>query len=293
MSTPLQKRTPNIDFEDISPCWIPNDYFASVVLNVIHIIIPSGELWFCKMINLAKPHITDRNLLLDAKGLIAQEGAHAKCHRDVLTVFEQQGCDISFSKNRLDVAFDQHLGEKIYGRWTVPENRERWWLMVRLGIMANMEHVTCVLGNWILQNQALERDNADIRMLNLLKWHGAEEVEHRNVAHDVYRHLGGGNLLRIAMFIPVLFYIVLAWRRGTKALSTEQKGQSSKKGIRGYIESSRRGHLPSISYLIFNFLKYIKWNFHPENEGDIVRAATEIERLDSLFDENDTAVDKP
>jgi predicted metal-dependent hydrolase len=29
-------------------------------------------------------------------------------------------------------------------------------------------------------------------MIDLIKWHGSEEIEHRTVAFDLYRHLGGG-----------------------------------------------------------------------------------------------------
>ena len=34
-------------------------------------------------------------------------------------------------------------------------------------------------------------------MLDLLRWHGAEEVEHRALVYDVYHHVGGSYLIGV------------------------------------------------------------------------------------------------
>jgi predicted metal-dependent hydrolase len=44
--------------------------------------------------------------------------------------------------------------------------------------------------------QKMGRLGADPEMVDLVKWHGAEEIEHRTVAFDLYRHLGGGYIAR-------------------------------------------------------------------------------------------------
>jgi Predicted metal-dependent hydrolase len=59
----------------------------------------------------------------------------------------------------------------------------------RLWLIAAIEHYTAVLGDFSL-NCAWDDHGADPTMVDLFRWHGSEEVEHRNVAHDmaVYFH---------------------------------------------------------------------------------------------------------
>jgi hypothetical protein len=54
--------------------------------------------------------------------------------------------------------------------------------------IVGIEHYTAVLGQWILDAHQLDEAGADPAMMDLLRWHGAGEVEHRSVAFDVYQH---------------------------------------------------------------------------------------------------------
>ncbi|WP_256090558.1 metal-dependent hydrolase, partial [Actinacidiphila rubida] len=47
-----------------------------------------------------------------------------------------------------------------------------------------------------LDAAALDEAGTDEVMLDLLRWHGAEEVEHRAVAFDMYQHAGGTGAVR-------------------------------------------------------------------------------------------------
>ena len=79
------------------------------------------------------------------------------------------------------------LFEKLLGDRTLPPGRARqWWLMERVATIAAIEHYTAFLGNWVLNAEALDRRGADPTMLDLLRWHGAEEVEHRSVAFELF-----------------------------------------------------------------------------------------------------------
>ena len=54
----------------------------------------------------------------------------------------------------------------------------------RLWLIAAIEHYTAVLGDFSL-NCAWDDHDADPTIVDLFRWHGSEEVEHRMVAHDV------------------------------------------------------------------------------------------------------------
>lgn len=56
-----------------------------------------------------------------------------------------------------------------------PEPLRRWWTRRNLGVVAAIEHFLAVLGHWILLNTGLDTAGADPEILDLLRWHGAEE----------------------------------------------------------------------------------------------------------------------
>jgi uncharacterized protein len=48
-------------------------------------------------------------------------------------------------------------------------------------------------------------------MAQLFLWHAAEEIEHRHVAYDVYQHIGGGYVRRVAAMVPLAGLIPIGW----------------------------------------------------------------------------------
>ncbi len=66
----------------------------------------------------------------------------------------------------------------------------------RLWLIAAIEHYTAVLGDFAL-NCAWDDHGADPTLVDVFRWHGSEEVEHRNVAHDVAVYFHDSYLDRI------------------------------------------------------------------------------------------------
>ena len=106
----LTVRSFKADWNDSDLYWIPGETFSCFALNVTHLVLPPGELWFCRLFNLALPHINDENLRTQVKGFIGQEGAHARGHRDALSAYESNGWDFTESKLRLNGIFNHLLG---------------------------------------------------------------------------------------------------------------------------------------------------------------------------------------
>src|SRR5699024_11221654 len=61
--------------------WLPGDSFSSHMINGIHLLLPAGELWFCRVYNQALPSVTDDALRQDVRAFIEQEAIHARAHR--------------------------------------------------------------------------------------------------------------------------------------------------------------------------------------------------------------------
>ena len=94
--------------------------------------------------------------------------------------------DMKPMSRRMDWLVDKILGDK-----GLTGKAKHAWLCERLGLFAAMEHYTAVVGEWLLTDPALEDAGMHPTMLDMVKWHGAEEVEHRNVAFDAYMYVDG------------------------------------------------------------------------------------------------------
>jgi len=141
------------------------------------------------------PYIRDERLREDVIGFIGQEAMHSQAHDEVLPHLKELGLDPTPYTAQVDWFFEKLLGDR-----TLPPGRARkWWLMERVAIIAAVEHYTAFLGNWVLNAEELDRRGADPTMLDLLRRHGAEEVEHRSVAFELFMHVDG-SYLRQATF---------------------------------------------------------------------------------------------
>jgi predicted metal-dependent hydrolase len=194
---PIRPRRPRFDLSDTPLHWIPDDPVATHMMNVLHIMLPPGERWFCDVYREALPLIDDDKLREDVKGFIGQEATHARAHEVGRAYLAGYGIDTERTMRQAEWMRTNLGGPSPFGR-TVPRPLRRTWLVARLATIAAIEHFTAVLGEWILtESHQLDTDGADPHMLDLMRWHGAEEVEHRSVAFDVYQYFSGNYLRRL------------------------------------------------------------------------------------------------
>ncbi len=150
-------------------------------------------------------------------------------------------------------------------------------LRFELAAVASIEHYTAVLGQWIMDNERFERAGVDPTMLDLLRWHGAEEVEHRSVVFDVYKAVGGRYPTRVAAWVVSLFFLYWALIGGSLYLlkqdPTIKKRVTPLRVYRSYRRSVRQGHVPGIFKLLLGEAPvYLKPNHHPSKVCSTPRA---------------------
>jgi predicted metal-dependent hydrolase len=139
-------------------------------------------------------------------------------------------------------------------------------------MIASIEHITAVLGNWILNAPALDTAGVHAGMLDMLRWHGAEEVEHRSVAFDLYQHLDGRYLRRIRSHLLMLPVIVWLWARGVALLMAQDPTlralgtRATRARWRHWIVAARRGVVPGPWSLLRSYRTYFRRTFHPSQE---------------------------
>lgn len=210
----IQPRKVKFDWQETPIDWIPDQAFVSYFVNQINMILPAGEFWFCRLYNKVLPQIQDEKLKQDVQAFIRQEAMHAQAHSSANNEYlKARSIDPQRNLDVMNFLFTQVLADKPLGL-EVPKALSHQWDLFRLGIIATVEHMTCVLGKYVLYNTEWEKLGADPEMLDLVKWHGAEEIEHRTVAFDLYRHLGGSYLARYYLSIAVIIGVVGLWVDG-------------------------------------------------------------------------------
>ncbi len=261
---PIERRKVRFDWSQTPVHWIPGDPFSTHVINVLHLLLPTGERWFAASINRAKQDVDNPELVEAIKPFIQQESWHAWAHSVVLEHLKEQGIDTEPYTDRLERMFKRVLGD--HPGW--PEFLQPWWTRRRIAAIAAIEHFTAVLGHWALTTTAPERYGADPVMIDLLRWHGAEEVEHRSIVFDVHLAIGGRWLQRattMATTIPTLFGL---WIAGANFLLQRDPtlNGTQKFTMREYRRAVREGKLPGLKALFGAVPRYLKPGYNPVQE---------------------------
>ena len=151
------------------------------MVGLLNVVLPAAERWFVATYNEALPLVKDPRLAEDMRGFIGQEATHAETHEKILNDFMiARGLDLAPILRQVD-----HIFSHVLAASTSPDPRRRFnQLCDRLWLIAAIEHYTAVLGDFAL-NCAWDDHGADPTLVDLFRWHGSEEVEHRNVAHEV------------------------------------------------------------------------------------------------------------
>ncbi|MGW2510675.1 metal-dependent hydrolase [Streptomyces scopuliridis] len=272
---PIVPRRLSFDWRETPLHWIPDEPTATHVINVLHLLLPAGERWFVKVFKEGLPLVTDVRLLKDVKGFMGQEATHSVQHSYVLNHLAEQRLDTGAYTRHVDFLFERLLGEE--PPWGIPFPAGKW-LLYRLAFIAAIEQFTAVLGDWVLRAEALDRAGADEVMLDLLRWHGAEEVEHRAVAFDMYQHCGGSGPARYARRIgtmcvtaPVLLWL-WAWGAAYLIRHDPQLAGRLHYSLREHNKAVDKGLLPTWRELGSAIPRYFRRSYHPSQEGSLRKA---------------------
>lgn len=266
----LEPRDVQFDWTQLPLHWIPDEPFATHTINVLHLLLPEGERWFVRVFKEALPLITDEQLREEVLGFIGQESIHAEAHQEVLDHLLAQGLDPRPYVRQLTWFFRRILGEKPY----LTGRRRREHIIERVAFVAAIEHFTAFLGDWALNSPGLDRAKAHPTMLDLLRWHGAEEVEHRSVAYDLMVHLDPGYLRRIRGMLISGPTLVHLWVRGVRFLLAADPTLDGRiqPSWREALAVSKRGMLPDPVRSVRSGLRYLKRGYHPSQEGSSAQA---------------------
>jgi uncharacterized protein len=267
----IQARKVNFDLADVPLEWIPAHPVASTMINLFNVVLPAAEHWFVETFNEALPLVKDPRLAENIRGFIGQEATHAAAHDEVIRDF--------LVGNGVDPAPILEMVEYLFGKVLAPTTstnpkRRLNNLCERLWLIAAIEHYTAVMGDFAL-NCAWDDFGADPTMVDLFRWHGSEEVEHRSVAHDVAVYFHDSYLDRIrAMSIAVVMIFVFFQRAAWYLVKRDPNTDIGWwRFNRLRMRDSKLGLLPRYRRLFgANTLMYFRPGFSPEEMGSTAQA---------------------
>ncbi|MBP7930490.1 MAG: metal-dependent hydrolase [Acidimicrobiia bacterium] len=226
------------------------DVIQSHLAAALSGVFPDGEDFFVAAVRNYRNQITDPDLLRQVNGFIGQESMHGRVHRSFNARLSELGYYTKFAERRTRFMIRQQ--QRIM-------SNER-----QLALTAALEHFTATLAELLLREPKARQLLGHEAARQVFVWHALEESEHKAVAFDVYRAIGGSERIRVQVMRQTrfLFVAVTAFQ---VALAVLADPKSRQRGVlRQSIWRFRRSPLWDRS--VWEQLKdYDRPDFHPDD----------------------------
>jgi uncharacterized protein len=226
------------------------DLLLSHLGAALSAVFPDGEDYFVRSVRRFRDQVTDPDLKRQVAGFIGQEAMHGREHRAFNTRLAQLGYptkEVEWITRKALTARERVLSPRS-----------------NLALTAAFEHFTATLAELILRDEEARASFGHPAVWDLFVWHALEESEHKAVAFDVYRAVGGSERMRITTMkvARILFLFGIALQMVVSLLSdpaTYQRGT-----LRRSWKRFRRS--PLVQRETWRRLRdYDRQGFHPED----------------------------
>jgi predicted metal-dependent hydrolase len=249
------------------------DLIGSHLMAALSAVFPDGEDFFVRSVRKVRDRVTDPVLTRQVAGFIGQEAVHGREHRALNDRLDQLG----YPTKRV---------ERIT-RWGLTTRERLLPDTANLAATAALEHFTATFAEVLLGSEKA-RAMVGEGVLGLFLWHALEESEHKAVAFDVYRAVGGSERTRVLTmnmltvgFLGAMALQVLVSLLGDRA--TYRPGE-----LRASWRRFRRS--PFLRRAVWRQLRdYNRPDFHPDDRDT---AGLVGRWRDELFGEHGTLNDK-
>lgn len=239
--------------------WLADDAQATHTFNVGNLLFPTGERFFNDSLRNALPYVTDERIRAEIRGFLGQEITHANEHERCVERMAEHG--IVFRRELAAFEGFRRVVNKGVNRLPEPFRKQAVLLMV--AATAAAEHFTASLAGYVLEDNTWAGTDVDPEMVHLFLWHAAEEIEHRHVAYDVYRHVGGGYFRRVAVMVPLAALVLIGWPLLTSEVMRRDPAAEGRWSWRGHLRSARRGEVFSLARAAWDLRLYFAPAHHP------------------------------
>ena len=249
----------NFTFEDVPRYWYDNNPLITHVMNAMSLTFPDGEQFFVDSVRAFREHYTDERQKQHIRGFIGQEAMHSLEHDHFNEFLKTQG-------------YEQPVkgGTKL-ARYMIKRIQARKSAVDQLATTAALEHITAVLGRWLMAEQTLSRLDPSVRPLWL--WHGIEETEHKAVAFDLLQNVTGGDYLTRVRAMPAAVIELITYTAIYSQEFLKADGLLGRPSVylKGFRELTRTGGMAKM--LLPAILEYFDPAFHPWQDDDSKQVA--------------------
>lgn len=235
--------------ESVPRFWHAGGRSVTRFFDNLSIFFPAGERFFIDSVKAYRHRATDSKLAAEVKVFAGQEMIHSREHVRYNDMLCQQGVPVAGLERNI-VTLLRLVRLLLPRRW-------------QLAATCALEHFTALMAHAILSNPSL-LDGADPTMRSLWRWHAAEENEHKAVAFDVYRAMGGTYIERVAVMAgtTVVFGLILIAHQ-VRIMAAEGLLFSGKewRSLLRYLFVAPAGGL--LRPLLAAYLDYYRPSFHP------------------------------
>ena len=238
--------------------------FASHLWANLSSVFPDGEDFFVRSVRHYRDEIQDPALRQQVAGFIGQEAMHGRAHR----VVNDRLAELGYPTKRIERM--SRKGIQLMERILSPESC--------LARTAALEHFTATLAERMLSDPAFRAELGDPVVTDLVLWHALEESEHKAVAFDVYRAVGGSERKRIITMKIIRFGFALGMGFGTIVSMLRDRDTYRPGRLRRSWRSFRRSAF--LRRELWEQLKeYEQEGFHPDDRDTSRLVAEWRERL--------------
>jgi uncharacterized protein len=237
--------------------WLGDYALGTHMANALNLLFPLGERFFVRSVRHYMKEIEkDPALYERVRGFSSQEGHHAYAHEQFFEILRSQGYEIDRFLERY---------RKISWDFFEPQMDPK----LRLSATVALEHYTAMFAQRALEQDFLER--APQVMRDLLRWHAAEEIEHKDVAFDVLMRVDPRYRTRVAGMLLATIGLLGFWIAGTTMLMRQEK-LGAREVLKQLAFGFRTKRIAN-GDMVRAFFAYLKPGFHPRQiENDALAA---------------------
>lgn len=236
---------------------VDNKYFVDGDMVLSHFVaglsggFPRGEDSFIRSVRRVADQITDPVLKMRVAGFIGQEAMHAQEHRRL-------------NERLLELGYPIDWWDSAKSTRRRQRSEKRQSAKVQLAVTAAAEHYTAVIAERMLTNEYLQSLGRGTEARALLNWHAFEELEHKSVAFDVYRAVGGDEGTRIAV-MAVALGLTLPLLLFSVTLAIARDPIARRRPVRVARQAWALFSGPLFRGLMWELAKYMRPGFHPDD----------------------------
>jgi uncharacterized protein len=249
--------TRRVSFEE-SLRELPKHFAADGDLVLSHLaaslsaVFPDGEDFFVRSVRHFRAQVTDPELQRQVNGFIGQEAMHGREHR----VLNDRLAELGYPTK----AFERFTRAGLEMRERIAPAK------ANLALTAALEHFTATLAEMLLTEPEARDLFGHPEVRNLFLWHALEESEHKAVAFDVYKAVGGTERMRVWTMNFFRYGFVIGMALQVLVTLLGDKATYERGNLRRSWKRFRRS--PLVSKDLWLQLKdYNRPDFHPDDRN--------------------------